>query len=112
MGHGPHYSLPAEIYKGKPIFYGLGSFSFHTGHGGKKHGNWMGMMVTATIDNNAITKTSIKLVRHNDANESYFCDPAQEGEELAGSHSCRSWGRSWWQGMIGDRCGVISARTW
>ena len=26
------------------IFYGLGSFSFHTGHGGRKHGDWIGMM--------------------------------------------------------------------
>jgi len=84
MGHGPHYSLPTELYKGKAIFYGLGSFSFHTGHGGRKHGDWMGMMVRATIDNKTITRTTIKLVRHNDANESYFCDPAQEGEELAG----------------------------
>jgi hypothetical protein len=33
-GHGPHYSLPIEIYRGKPIFYGLGSFSFRTSHGG------------------------------------------------------------------------------
>src|SRR5256714_15682096 len=38
IGHGPHYSLPIEIYRGKPIFYGLGSFSFHTGHGGRRHG--------------------------------------------------------------------------
>jgi poly-gamma-glutamate synthesis protein (capsule biosynthesis protein) len=29
MGHGPHYSLPVEVYKGRSIFYGLGSFSFH-----------------------------------------------------------------------------------
>jgi poly-gamma-glutamate capsule biosynthesis protein CapA/YwtB (metallophosphatase superfamily) len=43
-GHGPHYSLPVEIYRGKPIFYGLGSFSFHTGHGGRRHGDWIGMM--------------------------------------------------------------------
>ena len=34
IGHGPHYSLPVEVYRGKPIFYGLGSFSFHTGHAG------------------------------------------------------------------------------
>ena len=27
MGHGPHYTLPVEIYKGRPIFYGLGNFS-------------------------------------------------------------------------------------
>jgi poly-gamma-glutamate capsule biosynthesis protein CapA/YwtB (metallophosphatase superfamily) len=27
-GHGPHRLRPIEIYKGKPIFYSLGSFSF------------------------------------------------------------------------------------
>jgi hypothetical protein len=37
-----------------------------------------------SIDNKAISKVAINLVRHNDANESYFCDPAKEGEELAG----------------------------
>jgi len=46
-----------------------------------------GMMVKATIDNKAISKVAIKLVRHNDANESYFCDPANEGEELAALNS-------------------------
>ena len=50
IGHGPHYSLPVEIYKGKPIFYGLGSFSFHTGHGGLKHGDWVGMLARVVID--------------------------------------------------------------
>src|SRR5437763_2624836 len=44
LGHGPHYSLPVEIYRGKPIFYGLGSFSFHTGHGGRRHGIRIGML--------------------------------------------------------------------
>ena len=47
VGHGPHYSLPVEAYRGKPIFYGLGSFSFHTGHGGRRHGDWIGMMARA-----------------------------------------------------------------
>src|SRR5580693_10412692 len=28
IGHGPHFSLPVEVYKGNAIFYGLGSFSF------------------------------------------------------------------------------------
>jgi poly-gamma-glutamate synthesis protein (capsule biosynthesis protein) len=82
MGHGPHYSLPTELYKGKPIFYGLGSFSFHTGHGGRQHGNWMGMTALIEIKNKAVSGTRIKLVRHNDANETYFCDPAQESAEL------------------------------
>lgn len=82
MGHGPHYSLPTEIYQGKTILYGLGSFCFHTGHGGRKHGDWMGLMARATITNKRISTVAIKLVRHNDANESYFCDPANEDVEL------------------------------
>ena len=39
MGHGPHHPLPIEFYRGRPVFYGLGSFSFHTGHLGMAHGN-------------------------------------------------------------------------
>jgi len=31
MGHGPHYACAVEVYQGKPIFYGLGSFSFPRG---------------------------------------------------------------------------------
>src|SRR5207245_1929273 len=42
MGHGPHYACAVQMYRGKPIFYGLGSFSFHTGHGGRAHGDWVG----------------------------------------------------------------------
>lgn len=58
IGHGPHYSLPVEIYKGKPVFYGLGSFSFHTGHGGKKHGDWLGMLARVVIDGNKVAGAS------------------------------------------------------
>src|SRR5712671_1252229 len=47
MGHGPHYSLPVEVYKSKAIFYGLGNLSFHTGHGGRQHGDWIGTVVRA-----------------------------------------------------------------
>ncbi len=32
------------FYHGKPIFYGLGSFPFHTGHLGVAHGNWVGLL--------------------------------------------------------------------
>ena len=38
--------------KGKPIFYGLGSFSFHTGHGGRRHGDWIGMMARVDVGRN------------------------------------------------------------
>jgi poly-gamma-glutamate capsule biosynthesis protein CapA/YwtB (metallophosphatase superfamily) len=69
MRHGPHYSLPVEIYKGKPIFYGLGSFSFHTGHGGKKHGDWVGLLARVRSEGKAIQTATVQFVRHNDNNE-------------------------------------------
>jgi poly-gamma-glutamate synthesis protein (capsule biosynthesis protein) len=72
VGHGPHYSLPVEIYKGKPIFYGLGSFSFHTGHGGRKHGDWVGMLAQVRLAGRNVERASFRFVRHNDRNETIF----------------------------------------
>jgi poly-gamma-glutamate capsule biosynthesis protein CapA/YwtB (metallophosphatase superfamily) len=83
IGHGPHYSLPVESYKGKPVFYGLGSFSFHTGHGGKKHGDWVGMMARITLDGKAVKGATFQFVRHNDANETVLCALANEQATLA-----------------------------
>ena len=82
VGHGPHYSLPVEVYKGCPIFYGLGSFSFHTGHGGRKHGDWVGMLARVVIDDGRTREAAFRLARHNDANETYFCDPRKEAQAL------------------------------
>ena len=31
VGHGPHFSLGIELYKGKPIFYSLGNFIYQSG---------------------------------------------------------------------------------
>src|SRR5262249_5504002 len=73
MGHGPHYSLPVEVYQGRPIFYGLSSFSFHTGHGGRQHGDWLGMMVRAEVGRGGVTGTRFQFVRHNDNNETVLC---------------------------------------
>ncbi|HEV3396438.1 MAG TPA: CapA family protein [Xanthobacteraceae bacterium] len=78
MGHGPHYSLPVEVYKGRPIFYGLGSFSFHTGHGGRRHGDWLGMMVRAEIERDGVKRTAFQFVRHNERNETVLCALADE----------------------------------
>ena len=64
IGHGPHYSLPVEVYRGKPIFYGLGSFSFHTGHGGGAHGDWLGMMVAVSWDGGGSRARRFQFVRH------------------------------------------------
>jgi poly-gamma-glutamate capsule biosynthesis protein CapA/YwtB (metallophosphatase superfamily) len=82
IGHGPHYSLPVESYKGKPIFYGLGSFSFHTGHGGRRHGDWIGMMARVEIGDGRIAEAGFRFVRHNDANETVICFPANERATL------------------------------
>jgi poly-gamma-glutamate capsule biosynthesis protein CapA/YwtB (metallophosphatase superfamily) len=78
MGHGPHYSLPVEVYKGRQIFYGLGSFSFHTGHGGRKHGDWLGMMVRAEVERDGLKRAVFQFVRHNERNETVLCALADE----------------------------------
>lgn len=83
IGHGPHYSLPVEVYRGRAIFYGLGSFSFHTGHGGRKHGDWIGMMPSVAFAAGQTSDVRFRFVRHNDANETVLCALDAEGAELA-----------------------------
>jgi poly-gamma-glutamate synthesis protein (capsule biosynthesis protein) len=82
IGHGPHYSLPVEVYRGKPIFYGLGSFSFHTGHGGRRHGDWIGMMAQCEVGGGGVADARFRFVRHNAANETVACALADEGAAL------------------------------
>jgi poly-gamma-glutamate capsule biosynthesis protein CapA/YwtB (metallophosphatase superfamily) len=92
IGHGPHYSLPVERYQGKPIFYGLGSFSFHTGHGGRRHGDWIGMMAKVEIGAAGVADARFRFVRHNDANETVPCALAAEGatfDRLAAKSAAR-----------------------
>jgi poly-gamma-glutamate synthesis protein (capsule biosynthesis protein) len=82
VGHGPHYSLGVEVYRGKPIFYGLGCFSFHTGHGGIKHENWVGMMAELSFDRTSLQRAAFEFVRHNEANETYVCRLSEEKAEF------------------------------
>ncbi|HXA23904.1 MAG TPA: CapA family protein [Acetobacteraceae bacterium] len=82
IGHGPHYSLPVEVYRGKPIFYGLGSFSFHTGHGGRAHGDWIGMMAQLSCTARTMERVSFRFVRHNARNETIPCRLSDEAAEL------------------------------
>ena len=82
MGHGPHYACAVEMYRGKPIFYGLGSFSFHTGHGGRAHGDWVGMLARVTFDDCRLLEVAFSLVRHNERNETYACDLGQDKEAV------------------------------
>lgn len=95
VGHGPHFSLPVEVYKGKPIFYGLGNFSFHTGHGGRRHGDWVGMMARVTLEERRIENVSFQFVRHNEQNETLLRAMKDEPEML---------------GKISDRSARFGAR--
>jgi len=82
MGHGPHYACAVHMYRGKPIFYGLGSFSFHTGHGGRAHGDWVGMLARLTFDDSALVEVAFSMVRHNERNETYVCDLRHDKEAV------------------------------
>jgi Bacterial capsule synthesis protein PGA_cap len=79
IGHGPHYSLPIEVYKGVPIFYGLGSFS---GHGGRQHGDWLGMMARVSWERRKIADAAFQFVRHDRYNRTVLRAPADEGVEF------------------------------
>jgi hypothetical protein len=83
MGHGPHYSLPIEIYNGRPIFYGLSNLTFSTGHLGRKHAGWIGMVVEVTFEHGTVAECYFRFVRSNDDNESFLCCLADEAETLA-----------------------------
>ncbi len=83
MGHGPHYSLPVEVYRGRPIFYGLGNLTFSTGHFGRKHAGWIGMLVEVTFERGSVAGCHFRLVRSNENDESFLCRLADEAETLA-----------------------------
>jgi poly-gamma-glutamate capsule biosynthesis protein CapA/YwtB (metallophosphatase superfamily) len=83
VGHGTHHSLPVELYKGRPIFYGVGNLTFNTGHLGRKHAGWIGMLVEVSFDGGSVRGCDFRFVRSNDANESYFCRPADEADAFA-----------------------------
>jgi poly-gamma-glutamate synthesis protein (capsule biosynthesis protein) len=81
VGHGPHFALPVELHRGKPIFYGLGSFSFETGHGGRRHGDWLGMIASVAWDRGRPTRAGFRFVRHDARNRTVL--PSLAAEEAA-----------------------------
>jgi poly-gamma-glutamate capsule biosynthesis protein CapA/YwtB (metallophosphatase superfamily) len=91
IGHGPHYPLPVELHRGRPIFYGLGNLSFHTGHGGRKHEDWIGMVVELALERERVVGCDLRFVRHNDDNETIFRRPGDEPDTLADltARSCK-----------------------
>jgi poly-gamma-glutamate capsule biosynthesis protein CapA/YwtB (metallophosphatase superfamily) len=84
MGHGPHYLLPVEVYKGRPIFYGLSNLTFSTGHLGCQHSGWVGMLVEVAFERDRVAGCQFRFVRSNDNNETFLCRLADEAETLAG----------------------------
>jgi poly-gamma-glutamate synthesis protein (capsule biosynthesis protein) len=82
VGHGPHFVLPVEVYRGRPIFYGMGNFSFHTGHGGRRHGDWVGLLARVELEELAIRRIALRFVRHNDRNETLLRSPGEEPAAL------------------------------
>ena len=82
MGHGVHYPLAIEVHKGKPIFYGLGGFSFHTGHYARVFGDWLGLMARVTLEEREVVKVTCSPVRHNERNETIIRSAQEEREEM------------------------------
>ena len=82
LGHGPHMPLPIEIYKSKPIFYGVGSFVFHNGHRGKVHGNWVGMIGRVNIQDKKLKSFGFSLVRRDEKNQTFITDLEDETSVL------------------------------
>jgi poly-gamma-glutamate capsule biosynthesis protein CapA/YwtB (metallophosphatase superfamily) len=84
MGHGVHRIMPIEIYRGKPIFYGLANFSFHTGHksptGPQRRvaGNWIGLIARITLDAGEIVKVTCSPVRRTERNETIIRSAREE----------------------------------
>jgi poly-gamma-glutamate capsule biosynthesis protein CapA/YwtB (metallophosphatase superfamily) len=83
MGHGPHFPLPVEVYCRRPIFYGLGNLTFSTGHLGRNHAGWIGMLVELTREHGKVTGCDFRFVRSNENNETYLCRLADEAETFA-----------------------------
>jgi len=82
MGHGPHVALGMEVYRDKPIFYGMGNFSFNVGHWERKHGDWLGLLARIDLRQDRVAKVSCVPVRHSRANETLLRTVAEERAEM------------------------------
>jgi len=82
IAHAEHYPLAIEIYKGKPIYYGLGSFCFIRSNKRFLKG-WVGMMARVRFDDNKVSRVGFSLVRQNDDTEVVIRPAAEEGAAMA-----------------------------
>jgi poly-gamma-glutamate capsule biosynthesis protein CapA/YwtB (metallophosphatase superfamily) len=81
MGHGPHMPLGIEIYQDKPIFYGVGSFSFETGHRARTHPDCISLTLYMTTEDGG-ARAAFSFVRPNAQNEAVPRPIAAEQSEL------------------------------
>ncbi len=82
MAHAEHYPLAIEIYKGKPIFYGLSSFCFIKSNKRYLKG-WVGVVPRLAFEDHKLAKIGFSLVRQNDATEVEFRPLSEEGPAIA-----------------------------
>jgi poly-gamma-glutamate synthesis protein (capsule biosynthesis protein) len=82
MGHGPHFPLALEVYRDRPIYYGLGMFCFV--HSNKKqHAGWTGMTANLSVENKALARAAFSLVRQNEHKEIVIRSVRDEPEAVA-----------------------------
>ena len=82
MGHGPHFPLAIEFYKGKPIYYGLAMFCFLRSNK-KVHRGWAGMAAHLTFETSRLSEAAFSIVRQNAAGEVLLSPPQDEAEAIA-----------------------------
>jgi poly-gamma-glutamate synthesis protein (capsule biosynthesis protein) len=82
MAHAEHYPLAVEIYKGKPIFYGLSSFCFIRSNKRFLRG-WVGVVPRLRFEDHKLTEIAFLLVRQNEATEVEWRPLAEEGPAIA-----------------------------
>lgn len=81
MAHAEHYPLAVEVYKGKPIYYGLGSFCFIKSNKRYLRG-WVGLLARVTYDGDKVKQMGFSFVRQNDDTEIVIRPPEQEQAAL------------------------------
>ncbi len=82
IAHAEHFPLGIEIYKGKPIFYGLGSFCFVKSNKRYLTG-WVGVMPKVSFEGNQVSRIAFSLVRQLENTEIVIQPAASEAAEIA-----------------------------
>ena len=81
LGHGPHFALGVEVYKGKPILYGACNLSFNLGHS-EAHLHCIGYFANIQTDPDGIAEVALHLVRRTATNETVLRRPGEETETV------------------------------